>query len=128
MVESPNPNFNNIIKQIIKKSLFTERQMEIILNQLNLRETRFGITKGAYYRQVNQSREKLLGLYYSVILLRGLGVLIPEDIDVINKLSEQVSVIQNSDVFPEREDEIISVIEALVDRACKLCFFSILVQ
>ncbi|HSB56680.1 MAG TPA: hypothetical protein VLD38_02580 [Nitrosopumilaceae archaeon] len=120
MVEPLESKFNNIIKQIIKKSLFTERQIEIILNQLNLRETRFSITKGAYYRQVNQSREKLLGLYYSIILLRGLGVLIPEDIDVINRLSEQVSVIQNSDVFPEREQEIINVIESLVSRACRL--------
>lgn len=120
MTESINPNFNNIIKQIIKKSLFTERQIEIILNQLNLLETKFSITKGAYYRQVSQSRDKLLGLYYSVILLKGLGVLLPEDIDVINRLSEQISVIQGSDVFPEREYEIISVIEALVNRACKL--------
>ncbi|HXV39060.1 MAG TPA: hypothetical protein VD699_05780 [Nitrosopumilaceae archaeon] len=120
MAESTNPIFNNIIKQIIKKSLFTERQVEIILNQLNLQKTDFSITKGAYYRQVNQSRNKLLGLYYSVILLKGLGILIPEDVDVINKLSEQVSVIQNSDVFPEREYEIISVIEALVNRACRL--------
>jgi len=120
MVEPLESKFNNIIKQIIKKSLFTERQIEIILNQLNLWETKFSITKGAYYRQVNQSREKLLGLYYSIILLRGLGVLVPEDIDVINKLSEQVSVIQNSDVFPEREQEIINVIESLVSRACKL--------
>ncbi|HSF27669.1 MAG TPA: hypothetical protein VLA53_01410 [Nitrosopumilaceae archaeon] len=120
MAESTNPIFNNIIKQIIKKSLFTERQVEIILNQLKIEKTDFSITKGAYYRQVNQSRNKLLGLYYSVILLKGLGILIPEDIDVINKLSEQVSVIQNSDVFPEREYEIISVIEALVNRACRL--------
>jgi len=120
MAESTNPNFNNIIKQIIKKSLFTERQIEIILNQLNIQKIDFSITKGAYYRQVNQSRNKLLGLYYSVILLKGLGVFISGDVDVINKLSEQISVIKNSDVFPERENEIISVIEALVNRACRL--------
>jgi hypothetical protein len=120
MVESPNPIFNNIIKQIIKKSLFTERQIEIILNQLNIQKTGFSITKGAYYRQVNQSRNKLMGLFYSVILLKGLGVILPDDIDVINRLSEQVSVIQNSDIFPEREYEILSVIEVLVNRACRL--------
>ena len=120
MAEDHNLIFNNIIKQIIKKSLFTERQIEVILNQLNLQKTKFSITKGAYYRQVNQSRDKLLGLYYSVILLKGLGVLIPEDIDVINRLSEQVSVIQSSDVFSEREQEIITVIETLVNRACRL--------
>lgn len=120
MAEPPNLISNTIIKEIIKNSLFTERQVEIILNQLNIQKTDFSITKGAYYRQVNQSRNKLLGLYYSIVLLKGLGVLIPEDVDVINKLSEQVSVIQNSDVFPERENEIISVIEVLINRACRL--------
>ena len=120
MAELPNPISNNIIKQIIKKSLFTERQIEIILNQTNPQKTSFTISKGAYYRQVKQSKDKLQGLYYSLILLRGLSVLLPEDMDVINRLSEQISVIQNGGVFPEREDEIISVIEVLISRACRL--------
>lgn len=120
MAESPDQIFNNIIRQIIKKSLFTERQIEIILNQAHIQKNQFTITKGAYYRQVKQSRDKLIGLYYSIVLLRGLGVLLPEDMDVINKLSEQISVIQNSDVFPEREEEIISVIEQLLHHACRV--------
>ena len=120
MTESPNPISSNIIRQIIKKSLFTERQVEIILNQLNLHKTQFTISKGAYFRQVKQSRDKLVGLYYSLILLKGLGILVPEDVDVISKLSEQVSVIQNSDVFPEKEEEIISVISELVNRTCRV--------
>ena len=120
MAESPNPISNNIIRQIIKKSLFTERQIEIILNQLNLHKIQFTISKGAYFRQVRQSRDKLIGLYYSIILLRGLGILVPEDIDVISKLSEQVSVIQSSDVFPEKEEEIMFVIGELVNRACRV--------
>ena len=113
-------NFNNIIRQIIKKSLFTERQIEIILNQKDLLESNFSITKGAYYRQVGQSREKLISLFYSIILLRGLGILLPDDIDVISKLSEQISVIDQSDVFPEREEEVISVIDNLVRQACNM--------
>jgi hypothetical protein len=120
MVESPNQNFNNIIRQIIKKSLFTERQIEIILNQLNPHKTNFAISKGAYFRQVKQSRDKLIGLYYSLILMKDLGILLSEDIDVMSKLSEQVSVIQNSDVFPEKEEEIMFVIEQLVNRACRV--------
>ena len=113
-------NFNNIIQKIIKKSLFTERQIEIILNQKDLLESEFFITKGAYYRQVGQSRDKLIGLFYSIILFRGLGILLPDDIDVISKLSEQVSVINESDIFPEREDEVISVIDRLVRQACTM--------
>jgi len=108
------PNFNNIFHRIIKKSLFTERQVEIILNYKNLVEIEFGISKGAYFRQVSQSRNKLIGLYYSIILFRGLGVILPDDIDVISHLSEQISVIQDSDVFPEREEQIINVMDKAI--------------
>jgi len=117
LVES---NFNNIIRKIIKKSLFTERQVEIILNQKDLLESSFTISKGAYYRQVGQSRDKLIGLFYSIILFRGLGILLPDDIDVISKLSEQIAVINESDVFPEREDEVISVIDTVIRKACNM--------
>jgi hypothetical protein len=120
MVESKESNFNNIISKIIKKSLFTERQIEIILNQKDLLESSFSISKGAYYRQVGQSREKLVALFYSIILLRGLGILLPDDIDVISKLSEQISVINDSDIFPEREDEVIIVIEKLIRQASNM--------
>jgi hypothetical protein len=47
-------------------------------------------------------------------------VLSDDDIDVINRLSEQVSVIKSSDVFPEREEQIMSVIQVLLQRTCKL--------
>ncbi len=120
MPEFEESNFNNIIREIIKKSLFTERQIEIILNQKDLLESRFSITKGAYYRQVGQSRDKLIALFYSIVLLRGLGILLPDDIDVMSKLSEQISVINDSDVFPEREEEVISVIDRLIRQACNV--------
>ncbi len=120
MTDIEESNFNNIIKKIIKKSLFTERQIEIILNQKDLLESKFSITRGAYYRQVSQSREKLIALFYSIILLRGLGILLPDDIDVISKLSEQISVINKSDIFPEREDDVINVIDRLIRQACNM--------
>ena len=106
--------FSNILKEIIKKSLFTERQIEIILKSKNLSDVEFTMSKGAYYRQVSQSRDKLSGLYYSFIVLGILGVVLPDDIDVISQLSERMSVIKDSDVFPEKEQEIISVIERVV--------------
>jgi hypothetical protein len=114
MDEFKQSNFNNIFRQIIKKSLFTERQIEIILNYKNLLEVEFRISKGAYFRQVSQSRNKLIGLYYTIILFRGLGIILPDDIDVISRLSEQISVIQDSDVFPEREEQIIDVMDKAI--------------
>ncbi len=116
----PEDNLNNIIRQIIKKSLFTERQIEIILKRRNLVERQFSISKGAFYRQVNQCQEKFQALCYSWILLKAIGVIREEDIDVINRLSEQVSVIKNSDVFPEREEQVVTVIQELLKRMSKL--------
>ena len=120
MSEVDGYNFNNIIREIIKKSLFTERQIEIILNQKNLLESKFNISKGAYFRQVSQSRNKIIAFYYTVVLLRGLGILLPDDIDVMSRLSDQVSVIQNGDVFPEREQQIIDVIDKAIRQASDL--------
>jgi hypothetical protein len=120
MAEVDGYNFNNIIREIIKKSLFTERQIEIILNQKNLLESSFNISKGAYFRQISQSRNKIIAFFYTVVLLRGLGILLPDDIDVMSRLSDQVSVIQNGDVFPEREQQIIDVIDKAIRQASEL--------
>jgi len=120
MGEFDSSNFNNILRQIIKKSLFTERQVEIILNQKNLIESNFGISKGAYYRQLGQSRNKLMSFYYTVVLFRSLGIFLSDDIDVMSRLSEQVRVIKDSDVFPEREEEVMSVIEKVIRQACNV--------
>jgi hypothetical protein len=117
MAASVDSNFNNIMRQIIKKSLFTERQIQIILNRKNLSEFDFGISKGAYFRQVTQSRDKLMSFYYSIVLLRALGILLPDDIDVISRLAEQVSVIKDGDVFPEREERVLNLIDKLVRQA-----------
>lgn len=113
-------NFNNIIQKIIKKSLFTERQIEIILKQKNLDNFKFRISRGAYYRQVTQSREKLASFYYTIMLFRALGIILPDDIDVISRLSEQISVIKDSDVFPEREEQVMMVIDKVIKQACNM--------
>lgn len=118
MAEPQTSKSNEVFDNMIKKSLFTKRQIEIILNQKGLADSEFSVSRGAYYRQVAQSRNKLAGLYYSIVLLQSLGVLLPDDIDVISRLSEQVGVIKNSDVFPEKEAEVTEIIDRVIKQAC----------
>jgi len=123
MSEPSKSNFNIIIQKIIKKSLFTERQIEIILKKKRMLGDDFSlsITKGAYYRQVVQSRKKIEGLYYSIILLQGLDVISPDDSDVIFRLAEQVSrMYGNSDFMPENQERITSVIDNAVKQIVSL--------
>ena len=106
-------NFNPIIQEIIKKSLFTERQIEIILKQKKLLYVEFDMSKGAYYRQVAQSRSKIESVYYTLILLQAFDVIFPE-VDVISRLVEQVSVIKDNEIAPENEGQIVDVIHKTV--------------
>ena len=123
MSEPSKSNFNIIIQKIIKKSLFTERQIEIILKKKRMLNDYFSlnITKGAYYRQVIQSRKKIEGLYYSIILLQGLDVISLDESDVIFRLAEQVSkMYENSDFMPENQEQITSVIDNAVKQIVSL--------
>ena len=106
-------NFNPIIQEIIKKSLFTERQIEIILKQKKLLYVEFDMSKGAYYRQVAQARSKIERAYYTLILLQAFDVMFP-DADVISRLVEQVSVMKGSEFAHENEGEIMNVIDKTV--------------
>ena len=113
MSEPELSNFNTIIKEIIKKSLFTERQIEIILKQKKMLDVEFGVSKGAYYRQLAQSRSKIESVYYTLILLQALGVILTNS-DVISRLAEQVNVMKDGSFTPENEDQIIDVIQKTV--------------
>ena len=113
MSESDSSNFPNILKEIIKKSLFTERQIEIILKQKKMIDVEFGVSKGAYYRQVNQTRSKIESLYYTILLLQAYDVILPES-DVMFRLTEQLNVMKDSDFTPENESQIIDVIQKAV--------------
>ena len=105
--------FNTIIREIIKKSLFTERQIEIILKQKKMLDVEFGVSRGAYYRQLAQSRSKIESVYYTLILLQALDVILTNS-DVISRLAEQVNVMKDGSFTPENEEQIIGVIQKAV--------------
>ena len=113
MSEPRKSNFNTIIQEIIKKSLFTERQIEIILKQKKLIDVEFAMSKGAYYRQVAQSRSKIESVYYTLILLQAFDVMFPNT-DVMSRLIEQVSVMKDGEFAPENEGQIVDVIQKTV--------------
>ena len=119
MSEPDISNFNTIIKEIIKKSLFTERQIEIILKQKKMLDVEFGVSKGAYYRQLAQSRSKIESVYYTLILLQALDVILTNS-DVISKLAEQVNVMKDGSFTPENENQIINVIQKTVKQLVDL--------
>lgn len=107
-------NFNPIIEEIIKKSLFTERQIEIIANISGRLPTRSTVSRGAYYRQVCQVRAKTEALIYSVILLEGIGVISPKTMDAMQRIGKEMDVIFDSDVYGTHHKEMLEVISKAI--------------
>lgn len=107
-------NFNIVIKQIIKKSLFTERQIEIITSIGGGPRT---ISRGAYYRQRGQARRKTEALLYSMVLLYALGILPKDSMRAAAAIADQLNVIFDSDIDDTAAREILGVVEQVVDRA-----------
>ena len=119
MSDPEKSNFNEIISKIMKKSLFTERQIEIILKQKGMLDVEFSCSKGAYFRQVAQSRRKLEGLYYSIILLEAYDVIFPNDGD-ITRLVDVISRLKDLESVPVNQEQITSTIETAVRKMAVL--------
>ena len=108
-------DFNIIVRNIIKKSLFTERQIEIIVDMVGGGGGRAPpISRGAYYRQRGQVKRKVEALLYSVVLVYGLDAVPRESLATIGEMSRQLSVIFDSDVAVEVGEEVLDVMEKAV--------------
>jgi hypothetical protein len=115
-------HFNRIYKNIIANSLFTDRQIYIIHKSLVNRKNTSGISRGAYYRQLKQCRNKIVGILYSILLLQSIGAIDHQSLSLLQRLSERFSVISNeghSDVTGIKQME--NVIFALEKTLTKMC-------
>lgn len=113
-------NFDNIIKKFIKKSLFTERQIEILQSSKNRSGAPPGTSRGAYYRQLGQSKDKLARFYHTLVLLYSLEVIHPDDLEILLKVAEQIHVIKGCDSIIQDEDDVINVVDEVVLRLVKV--------
>jgi hypothetical protein len=115
-------NFNSIYRDIVANSLFTDRQIYIISRHLIGRNSVRNISRGAYYRQIKQCRQKIISILYSILLLQSIGGIDSKTLSVLQTLSEKLSVIlrkEDSDVTDARRLE--NVIFALNDTLNKMC-------
>ncbi len=117
-------NSNNLYAYLIENSLFTPRQLSIISKKLQGGGRAPNISSGAYYRQVKQCRDKVNAVLYSMILLQSTGIVQPEALSAIGRLSEQLGVIFSTEVSDVAGRlsvaDVMSVIEQLVKRISKL--------
>lgn len=117
----PISNSNTLYTQIVANSIFTPRQLSIILNQLKGAGKPEDISPGAYYRQVKQCRKKVKSLLYSIVLLQSTGIVKAETSVTLSRLAEQLSVIfsvdNSSDVMLKTDNkDVMHVIDEVIKR------------
>ena len=121
---NPKSNSNIFYTEFLANSLFTPRQLSIILNQVKGGGKPENISSGAYYRQVKQCRKKINSVLYSMVLLQSFGIVRAETSVTLSKLAEQLAVIfasESSDTTPKtKAEDVIYVINEVIKRMSKM--------
>ena len=97
--------FNDVYREIIANSLFTERQIYIISNRLAGKTVPENISSGAYHRQLKQCRNKVTGVFYSLLLLKSIGAIDQQTLSILMTLSDQLDVILSDEYSDIKEDK-----------------------
>ena len=116
--------FNIIHREIIANSLFTERQIDIIYNRLSHQTVPKNISRGAYHRQLKQCRNKIVGVLYSILLLKSIGAIDQQTLSILGTMCDQLGVmldIVNSDISPNKvTDNVMSTVNGILKKMCKV--------
>lgn len=117
----PISNSSALYTQIVENSIFTPRQLSIILNQLSGSGKPEDISSGAYYRQLKQCRKKVYSLLFSMVLLQSTGIVKAEALVALGKLAEQLSVIFSADsgsdvALRTKKEDVMHVINEVIKR------------
>jgi hypothetical protein len=106
--------------------MLTPRQASIIYKKLGKGKSPIIISRGAYYRQVKQCKDKIRQIIYSIILLRLMGVLDDRIYTILDQLNAQFTQItlvceQESDMSQEMYTKnLIPVLEDVITKLSKI--------
>jgi hypothetical protein len=117
-------HFNDVYREIIANSLFTERQTYIISNRLAGKTVPENISRGAYHRQLKQCRNKITGVFYSLLLLKSIGAIDQQTLSLLVTLGDQLGVIlsdEHSDIGEYKSvNNVMSTLKQILKKICKV--------
>ncbi len=111
---------NEILRFIIERSLITAKQLDIISKRRAGQRGATERSRGAYYRVLKQSREKLAGVIYSILLLQVVGLLDEQATVVLDRLSKQIAATQSGDIDEQTARDVIRVMDEVIRRISKV--------
>jgi hypothetical protein len=116
--------FNHILNLIIKKNLFTKRQISIIYNKNNNHLSKNKISPGAYYRQVKQCKRKYHRLIYTILLFRILNLMDSNTINIIESIVKQIDNVSQQNLHHNTNitisNDLIQVIDQIIKKTSKI--------
>jgi hypothetical protein len=125
--EKAGVEFNDLLNILIKKNLFTKKQISIIYNKFNnpiSNVSKNNLSAGAYYRQIKQCRRKYDQLIYTLVLFRLLNFIDNSTMETIQSIITQLEKISHNDINHNSTkivpNDIIIVIEKIMRKINKI--------
>jgi hypothetical protein len=116
--------FNHLLSLLIKKNLFTQRQISIIYNKANNRIFKDKVSSGAYYRQIKQCKRKYDQLIYTILLFRILNLIDSNTINILDSIVNQIHTISHQNLDGKSDItnsyDIIEVIDEIIKKTRRI--------
>ncbi len=79
-----------------------------------------GRSRGAYYRLLKQSRDKMEAILYSVLLLEGIGFIDEPKREALQRLSRQVLVMRSGDIDEGTARDVTRILDEVMRRISRI--------
>ena len=117
---APSVQNNDILRFLLERSLFTSRQFEMISKRLAGERSPQARSRGAYYRLLKQSRDKMEAVLYGVLLLEGIGFIDEAKREALQRLSRQVLVMRSGDIDEGTARDVTRILDEVVRRISRI--------
>ncbi|MGD1834812.1 MAG: hypothetical protein ACPKQO_03735 [Nitrososphaeraceae archaeon] len=111
--------FNEILEQLIENSLFTRKQISIIYKKTRKQKIEKIISSGAYYRQVQQCKNKIDSFFYTIILFRILNITNINNLSILDTIIQQLDTISQQPENHYNKTTIPNNITTIIDQIIK---------
>lgn len=112
---------NGVLAFLLERSLLTSKQFEMISKRMGGEPAARQVSRGAYYRLLKQSREKVEAVLYSVLLLESTGFIDASKKDALERLSRQLVVVMRSgDVDAGTARDVMRIMDEVLRRLSKV--------
>jgi hypothetical protein len=116
---------DSVVSFLLERCSLTASQLDTVMisrgggmlkEQINLRDAKRKITKGAFLRTLGQGQDNIRGALYTLLLLEYLGLIDSRELFALGRIGDLMSKVKESSPSPESIRKLLLAIEEFAEK------------